>query len=268
MIKLKSPREIENMRRAGRRLAQGFLAIDEMIKPGIKTRELDEKIEEQLRLSGGKPAFKGYTGGGKKAFPFTTCISINEEVVHGMPSDRMLEEGQIVGIDAGLQLNGWFSDMACSFIVGSVDEKTRLLWKTTRDALYKGIEQARSGNRLIDIGGAIQDCAENYGFSVVRDLVGHGIGSNLHEDPAVPNYRSRHGDMKLRAGMTIAIEPMLCVGDWRIKVLKDGWTAATVDRSFSGHFEHTILITDGEPEILTLLEDGSDPWFKLNSLQE
>ncbi|MDP8228847.1 MAG: type I methionyl aminopeptidase, partial [Candidatus Electryoneaceae bacterium] len=159
-----------------------------------------------------------------------------------------------------LKWNGYFSDMACSFLVGDVDDEVRRLWRVTREALYKGIEQARSGNRIDDISGAVQDWAESHNYSVIRDLTGHGIGSNLHEDPPVMNYRSREGKVKLRTGMTIAIEPMIAIGGYRIKVLRDGWTTVTSDGSLSAHFEHTILVTDGEPEILTRLEDGRDPW--------
>lgn len=260
MIKLKSPSEQKKMRLAGKNLAGAFLRIFDLVKPGTTTAEIDRLFEDSIRSKGGRPAFKGYKGGGAKPFPASTCISINEEVVHGIPSGRILKTGQIVGIDAGIELDGWYGDMACSFLVGEVDESYRKLWRVTRETLYTGIEQARPGNSIHDIGGAIQDYVESHGFSVIRDLVGHGIGANLHEEPAVPNYRSSGSHTRLRSGMTIAIEPMVSMGNWNIRVLRDGWTAVTTDGSPSAHFEHTVLITDGDPEILTLLEDGSDPW--------
>lgn len=248
------------MRLAGRKLAGAFMRILGMIKPGTTTAEIDRVFEETIISEGGKPAFKGYKGGSSKPFPASTCISINEEVVHGIPSNRKLKNGQIVGIDAGIELDGWYGDMACSFLVGDVDDDFRKLWRITRETLYVGINRARSGNSVNDIGSAIQDYVESHGFSVIRDLVGHGIGSNLHEEPAVPNYRSSGSNTRLQAGMTIAIEPMVSMGKWSIRVLRDGWTAVTTDGSPAAHFEHTILVTDGEPEILTLLEDGRDPW--------
>lgn len=249
------------MKRAGALLAKSFVSIFDLIKPGVQTRELDHIVESVILEHGAKPAFKGYGGGGGRAFPATTCISIDEEIVHGIPSSRTLTAGQLVGIDAGLKLDGWFADMACSFLIGKVDDNKKKLWQVTREALYSGIEQARPGNDLNDVGGAIQDYAEAQGFSIIRELVGHGIGRQLHEEPQVPNYRVNQRSEKLLAGMTIAIEPMISVGSWRIKVLKDGWTAITSDQSPAGHFEHTVLITDHGPEILTLLEDGSDPWM-------
>ena len=248
------------MRRAGGRLAQVFFEITPLIKAGTTTREIDAAFEEQIRACGGRPAFKGYKGAGARAFPASTCISIDREVVHGIPSDRRLKVGQIVGIDAGIELDGWFGDMACSFLIGDVAEDKRRLWSITREALYKGIARARAGNRVKDIGAAVEDWAVKHGFSIIRELVGHGIGSDLHESPQIPNYRSSEGSTLLRQGMTLAIEPMVSMGDWQIKILKDGWTAVTIDGSPSGHFEHTVLVTDGDPEILTLLDDGRDPW--------
>jgi len=261
LIYLKSRREIEKMRKAGRLLASVFLRISDLVEPGTVTAEIDSVVERTIRDAGARPAFKGYKGSGRRGFPAATCISIDSEVVHGIPSERRLQEGQIVGIDAGLELDGWYADMAGSFLIGEADDLHRKLWRVTREALYKGIEQVRAGNHVSDIGTAIQDCAESNGFSVIRDLVGHGIGSHLHEDPAVPNYSFSRGDSALRQGMTIAIEPMISCGTWKIKVLRDGWTAVTADGSLSGHFEHTILVTDDEPEILTLLEDERDPWL-------
>jgi len=268
LIKLRSHREIQLMRNAGALLAKSFVAIFDRIQPRVATKDIDAIIESVILEGGAKPAFKGYPNGNPKPFPFTSCISVEDEVVHGMPSKRSLKKGQIVGIDAGLVLDGWYADMACSFLVGNVDETRRKLWWVTREALYKGIDQARSGNYLEDVSGAIQDHVEKHGFGIIRDLVGHGIGRNLHEEPQVLNYRHSGQKLKLRAGMTIAIEPMVSVGNWRIKILKDGWTAVTIDGSPSGHFEHTVHITDGDPEIMTLLEDGRDPWAVAASIEE
>ena len=263
MIRLKSPSEIKKMRHAGGKLAGAFIEIFNLIKPGAVTAEIDRAMENAIRSSGGRPAFKGYPHGGKRSFPACSCISINDEVVHGIPSERRIETGQIVGIDAGLELDGWFADMACSFKIAEVEDTCKKLWHVTKEALYKGLEQARPGRYVSDIGSAIQEWVESNGFSVIRDLVGHGIGSELHEEPPIPNYKTHGNNIKLHSGMTLAIEPMVAVGSWRIKVLSDGWTAVTVDGSLSGHFEHTVLVTGGEPEILTLLEDGSDPWGML-----
>ena len=245
-----------------------FLKMMELVKPGAITRELDQAAEEAIRSAGARPAFKGYTGGGGRAYPATACISIDQEVVHGIPSERALDSGQIVGIDIGLELDGWYADMAASFLIGEVDSRRRMLWRVTRDALYRGIAVARPGNSVRDIGGAVQDWVEQHGLYVIRDLVGHGVGAKLHEEPAVPNFRSRDADVLLKPGMTLAIEPMVALGGLKIKVLSDGWTAVTADGSPSGHFEHSVLVTDGEPEILTLLEDGSDPWDRINYKQD
>jgi len=268
MIRLKSPSEIQKMRRAGRRLAQAFWKIADIIEPGLTTAEIDRIIEDFIRSEGGRPAFKGYRGSGTKPFPTATCISINEAVVHGIPSARRLETGQIVGIDSGLECEGWFADMAATFLIGKVDEERRRLQRVTREALYQGIDQARSGRCISDIGAAVQDWVEGNGFSIIRDLVGHGIGSDLHEDPPIPNYRTPGAKVKIHPGMTLAIEPMVSAGRWQIKTLSDGWTAVTQDGSPTAHFEHTVLVTDGEPEILTLLPDGSDPWLLAARKQE
>jgi len=253
------------MRKSGSLLAKAFTSIFNIIGPDVVTAELDSAVERVIIDGGARPAFKGYKGGGSRAFPSTTCISIEEEVVHGIPAERQLKSGDIVGIDAGVELDGWYADMACSFLIGETDSVRNRLWNVTKEALYKGIKQARKGNYLEDISGAIQDHVEKNGFGIVRDLVGHGIGSSLHEDPQVPNYRQACAPIKLKSGMTLAIEPMVSSGDWRIRTLRDGWTAVTVDRSPAGHFEHTILITDDGPEILTLLEDGRDPWDLVSS---
>ena len=252
------------MRRAGRLLASVFMRIAGLIKPGGITAEIDSYAEKIILDAGAHPAFKGYKGSGSREFPATLCMSIDDEIVHGIPSQRQLKSGQIVGIDAGVELDGWFADMAGSFLVGEVNGEKEKLWNVTRDALYRGIEMMRPGNRLSEVGAAIQDWVEANGFSVIRDLVGHGIGRNLHEDPAVPNYYFKRGDVVLKTGMTLALEPMVSTGTYKIKVLSDGWTAVTVDSSPTGHFEHSVLITDKDPEILTLLEDGKDPWFEID----
>ncbi len=248
------------MRRAGGALAEVFLEISSRMKPDAVTMEIDRAFEEAIRVRNARPAFKGYRGGAKYAFPASTCISIDSEVVHGIPSKRKLVPGQLVGIDSGLELDGWFSDMAASFLIGEVSDLKQKLWRVTLEALYLGIEQARTGNRINDISGAVQDHVERNGFSIIRDLVGHGIGASLHEDPAVPNFRNQDGNTTIRPGMTLAIEPMVAAGQYKIKTLSDGWTAATKDASPSCHFEHTVAVTENGPEILTLLPDGRDPW--------
>lgn len=248
------------MRRAGRLLADIFFDIIDWVEPGIPTEELDRKIEAAILKGGGVPAFKGYRGGNSRPYPASSCISIDEEVVHGIPGDRELEPGQLVGIDVGVELEGYFADMAGSFLIRDGDETRKGLLRITREALYRGIERAREGRRLSDIGRAIQEWVEGQGFTVIRDLVGHGIGSHLHEDPVVPNYYTPVGDIMLLSGMTLAIEPMVSVSSSKIRILDDGWTAITADRSPSCHFEHTVLITKNGPEILTLSSKGEDPW--------
>ena len=253
------------MRRAGNLLASVFVKVAERAVVGVTTLELDALAEELIIKGGGKPAFKGY-GSPKHPFPNTTCISINEEIVHGIPSKRKLKEGQIVGIDMGVQLNGYFADMACSLLIGDVDQSVRDLHSVTKSALYKGISQAVVGKRIGNIGATVQDWVESHHYSVIRDLVGHGIGTHLHEEPAVPNFRSHEGNVLLREGMTIAIEPMVAIGGWEVNTLSDGWTSVTADRSMSAHFEHTVLVKENEPEILTLLDDGTDPWAVIQSI--
>ncbi len=248
------------MRKAGIALAEVFLETASMMKHDTVTSEIDKAFEKAIRVRHARPAFKGYRGEAKYPFPASTCISIDSEVVHGIPSKRKLVSGMVVGIDSGLELDGWYSDMAASFLIGEVSDQKKKLWRVTLEALYLGIDQARPGNRINDISGAVQDHVEKHGFSVIRGLVGHGIGTSLHEDPSVPNFRNHDGNTIIRTGMTIAVEPMISAGDYRIKTLSDGWTAATKDASPSCHFEHTIAVTDNGPEILTLLPDGRDPW--------
>jgi len=247
VITLKTEREIESMRRAGRVVARILDETAELVAPGITTWELDRFAESKCKEYGVTPAFKGYHG-----FPASFCISVNEEVVHGIPSKkRILKEGDIVGVDFGVVADGWYGDSARTYPVGKVAASALQLVEVTKRSLERGIQQCREGNHVSDIGHAIQNYVESFGFSVVRDFVGHGIGRALHEDPQVPNYGSPGRGISLKKGMVLAIEPMINLGKPEVKVLGDGWTAVTVDRSLSAHFEHTVAITDQGPEILT-----------------
>jgi methionyl aminopeptidase len=247
MIHIKTPAEIEIMRQSNRVVARTLQKLREAIKPGVTTKELDQIAERAIREAGAEPAFKGYRG-----YPASLCVSINEEVVHGIPDSRSLREGEIVSMDLGALLNGYYGDAAITVPVGLVSDEAQQLLEVTQQALAKGIEQATHGNRLFDISHAIQSWVEAHGLSVVRDYVGHGIGRSLHEDPQVPNFGAPHHGPRLRPGMVLAIEPMINVGTWQVKVLDDGWTVVTADRSLSAHFEHTIAITDGKADILSL----------------
>jgi methionyl aminopeptidase len=249
MISLKSIQELNLMRKAGGITAQILEEMVEMAKPGISTGDLNEYAERRIEELGAKPAFKGYQG-----FPASVCISLNDEVVHGIPSSkRVLKDGDIVSLDFGVIYQGWFGDSARTVAVGKVKPEVQKLVDTTREGLYKGIEQCREGNRVFDIGHAVQNYVEGFGFSVVREFVGHGIGRALHEDPQVPNYGPKGKGLQLKVGMVLAIEPMINAGSHEVKVLSDGWTAVTVDRSLSAHFEHTVAITPKGPEILTVI---------------
>ncbi len=248
MIVIKSQEEIARMRKPNRVVAELLDYLEGLVRPGVTTRELDEKAETFILKRGGKPAFKGYHG-----FPATICASINEEVVHGIPGGRRLKEGDIIGIDLGVVMDGFYGDAAKTFAVGRVDSEAARLMEVTQASLFEGISQAVAGNRLYDISHAVQRHVETAGFSVVRDFVGHGIGRQLHEDPQVPNYGPPHQGPKLEEGMALAIEPMVNEGTWRVKVKKDGWTVVTADGKRSAHFEHTIIITGNGPEILTRL---------------
>lgn len=248
MSTLKSPDEIEAMARAGRIIGQLFQRLAEQVVPGTSTAEIDRFAESFIRdHDGAVPAFKGLYG-----FPASVCTSVNHEVVHGIPNPRrQLEEGDIVSIDVGVTLDGWFGDSAHTLPVGEVDDETRRLLDVTRDALRLGIDQARPGNRIGDIGHVIQAHAEAAGFSVVRELVGHGIGREPHEDPQVPNFGARGQGPRLEAGLVLAIEPMVNVGVPDIRTLPDRWTVVTADRQRSAHFEHTVAVTGNGPRILT-----------------
>ena len=247
MISIKSERELALMRKAGSIVAQILEEMIAMVKPGISTGELDHYAESRTRELKALPAFKGYHG-----FPASVCISVNEEVVHGIPSPkRILKDGDIVGLDFGVSYEGWYGDSARTVAVGSISAEARKLIDVTQESLRRGIEQCHEGNRVFDIGHAVQNYVEGFGFSVVREFVGHGIGRALHEEPQIPNYGPKGKGLLLKAGMVVAIEPMINAGSHEVKVLKDGWTAVTQDRSLSAHFEHTVAITANGPEILT-----------------
>ncbi|MCI0615118.1 type I methionyl aminopeptidase [bacterium] len=247
MVIFKSQNEIDRIRKASQIVARTLKFLESHVQPGITTRELDQLAESEIRKAGAIPAFKGYRG-----FPATLCVSINEEVVHGIPSDRKLKEGDIVGLDLGCIWDGFYGDAAKTYPVGEISEEAKRLLETTENSLMIGIDQARVGNRIGDIGYAVQTLAESKGYSVVRDFVGHGIGRSLHEDPQVPNYGSRGQGPRIKAGMVLAIEPMVCQGRADVEVLADNWTAVTRDGSLAAHFEHSIAITDNGPEILSI----------------
>ncbi|MGZ3494267.1 MAG: type I methionyl aminopeptidase [Thermodesulfobacteriota bacterium] len=248
MIIIKSPREIEQLKRSNAIVAEVFGKLKGMIVPGVTTRELDQIAEDYIRLKGARPAFKGYRG-----FPASLCTSINEEVVHGIPGQRRLQEGDIIGLDVGVNYQGYFGDAAITFPVGEVDVEAKRLLEVTEKALYIGIEKAKVGNRLFDISYAIQKWVESHGFSVVRDFVGHGIGRELHEDPQVPNFGAPHQGPRLEKGMVFSLEPMVNEGAYEVRVLSDGWTVVTADGKRSAHFEHTIALTENGAEILSIL---------------
>lgn len=249
MITLKSPQEIEKMRRASRVVAEVLLKIRDYIKPGISTGELDSLAEKWIREGKAIPAFKGYLG-----YKASLCTSINEEVVHGIPSlKRFLKEGDIIGVDCGAIVEGYYGDAAYTFPVGQVSPAVASLLEVGEESLRVGIQQMVPGGRLYDIGAAIQEFVEQRGFSVVREYVGHGIGTKLHEEPKVPNHGIRNTGPRLKPGMVFAVEPMVNQGTQEVELLEDGWTVVTKDRKVSVHFEHTIAITEKGPEVLTLI---------------
>lgn len=248
MVTLKSERELVLMRTACQIVGQILDEMVQMVKPGISTGELDHFAESRCKDLNVKPAFKGYNG-----FPATVCISLNDEVVHGIPSSkRVLKNGDIVGLDFGVSHEGWYGDSARTVAVGTISPDAQKLLEVTEESLMRGIAECREGNRVFDIGHAIQNYVEPFGYGVVREFVGHGIGRALHEEPQVPNYGPKGKGLPLKVGMVIAIEPMINAGHHDVKVLSDGWTAVTKDRSLSAHFEHTVAITSQGPEILTL----------------
>ena len=248
MITLKSAREISYMREAGRIVALTLQELGKQVQAGVTTGELDRFAEEFLRRAGAEPAFLGYQG-----FPASICASVNEEVIHGIPGLRKLENGDIISIDIGSIIHGYYGDASMTFPVGEISPEAARLLQVTQQSLYQGIEQAVKGHRIGDISAAVQHYVESHGYHVVRDFVGHGIGNHMHEDPQVPNYGKAGLGPRLQPGMAIAIEPMVNVGTYEVAVQSNGWTAVTRDRSLSAHFEHTILITQGPPEILTRL---------------
>jgi methionyl aminopeptidase len=247
MIVCKSAEELGIMREAGRITANALDAVAERIRPGVTTSELDRVAAEAIRAAGAKPAFLGYMG-----YPATLCVSLNEAVVHGIPSERELLAGDIVSVDIGVVWRGFFGDMAATFPVGDVDAGSRTLVDTTRAALESGIDECRPGNHLSDVSHAVQTVAQGAGLSVVRDYVGHGIGRAMHEDPQIPNYGPPGKGPVLSVGMTLALEPMINAGTWEVEVQDDGWTVLTKDRRRSAHFEHTVAVTEDGPEILTV----------------
>ena len=246
-ITIKNAEQIQKMRVAGALLDELDKALRPLIRPGVTTLELDAFAEDFLRSRGAVPSFKGYGG-----FPASICASVNEVVIHGIPNNRKLEEGDILSIDMGSFIDGFNGDCARTYPVGRITPEDEKLIRVTRESFFKALEVVRAGHHLHEIGAAVQEYVEANGFSVVRDFVGHGIGRKMHEDPAVPNYRQKSRGIRLVAGMTLAIEPMVNAGDWRVRVLDDGWTTVTADGKRAAHYENTVLVTDGEPELLTL----------------
>lgn len=248
MIYLKSKSEVDKIRRSGRIVAELLNLLEKQIRPGITTKELDKFAEEFIISHGAKPSFKGYYG-----YPGSLCTSINEEVVHGIPGDRILKEGDIISIDCGVFYEGFHSDAARTFAVGHISEEAKRLIDITEKSFYEGIKYARAGNRIGDISNAIQTFVESNGYSVVRDYVGHGIGKELHEEPPVPNYGKAGRGPKLAVGMVLAIEPMVNMGTFAVIELDDGWTVVTADKKLSAHYENTIAILENGPELLTII---------------
>ena len=250
-VSIKSSQEIELMREAGRILASVHQELGKNIRPGMSTMDIDRLGEEMIRSYGCIPSFKNYCG-----YPASICVSVNDEVVHGIPSEkRLIQEGDIVSLDAGVIYKGYHSDAARTVAVGEISEKAKLLIERTRQSFFEGMKKAVAGNHLHDISAAIGDYAESFGYGVVRDLCGHGIGNHLHEDPEIPNFRQWRRGIKLRPGMTLAVEPMINLGTPEVEWMDDEWTVVTEDGAPSAHYENTILITEGKPEILSLTEE-------------
>ncbi len=248
MQEIKNSNEINYIRQACRIVGELLDFLKDIIKPGVTTGWLDQKAEDFIRRKGGTPAFKGYNG-----FPASICTSVNEEVIHGIPGPYRLKEGDIISIDVGVNKEGYFGDAAITVAVGNISDEKRRLMKVTEEALYAGISKAVAGNHVSDISVAVQRVVESNGFSVVRDYVGHGVGKKLHEEPPIPNFKTAGRGPKLYSGMTIAIEPMVNAGTYEVFVKDDNWTVVTRDGKPSAHFEHTVLVREGEPEILTLV---------------
>lgn len=251
MVTIKTEREIQLMREAGQILAKVHKELEGYVKPGLTTLDLDTKCEKLIRSMGAVPSFKGYCG-----FPASACVSVNDEVVHGIPSaDRYIEEGDIVTLDVGVIWKGWQSDAARTHAVGKIDSEVQELIDHTRESFFVGIKAATDGARVNDIGRTIENYINQFGYGIVEDLVGHGIGREMHEEPEVPNFACRSRGMKLRKNMTIAVEPMINLGTWMVEEQDNGWTFVTCDGAPSAHYENTILITEGEPEVLSLLPE-------------
>lgn len=252
-IYIKSAAEIELMRQAGKITAGARTIARQAVRDGVTTKQIDKCVHEYIVKSGAKPTFLGYCG-----FPASTCVSVNDEIIHGIPGKRIVRDGDIVSLDVGATYKGFVGDCAGTFPCGEVSEEAKKLIEVTRQSFFEGIKFAKVGYRISDIGAAIQEYVESHGFSVVRDYVGHGVGRNMHEAPEVPNYRPTHRgrpDPRLVKGMTIAVEPMVCIGDYADRVLSNDWTVVTLDGKWAAHYENTIAITDGEPEILTMADD-------------
>lgn len=252
MIYIKTQKEIDFIRESCRIVAETLRLVSSNVKPGVTTFELDRIAEDYIRSNDAIPAFKGYSQGGLPGFPGSVCTSLNDEVVHGIPGQVKIQEGDIISLDVGVLKNNYYGDAATTVAVGKISNEKKKLLEVTEKSLQLGIEQAKSGNRVHDISAAVQEYVEQNGFSVVRDLCGHGVGKFLHEDPAVPNFGKRGTGAKLKKGMTLAIEPMVNAGGYEVITSPDGWTVLTADGSPSAHFEHTILILDNSPEILTV----------------
>ena len=252
MIYIKTQKEIDFIRESCRIVAETLRLVSSNVKPGVTTFELDRIAEDYIRSNDAIPAFKGYSQGGLPGFPGSVCTSLNDEVVHGIPGQVKIQEGDIISLDVGVLKNNYYGDAATTVAVGKISDEKKKLLEVTEKSLQSGIEQARSGNKIHDISAAVQEYVEQNGFSIVRDLCGHGVGKFLHEDPAVPNFGRRGTGAKLKKGMTLAIEPMVNAGGYEVITSSDGWTVLTADGSPSAHFEHTILILDNSPEILTV----------------
>lgn len=250
MIIYKSEEEISAIKRSNRIVALVLSELKKMVKPGIRTKELDKYAESRTRSLGAIPAFKGYRG-----FPASLCVSVNEEIVHGIPSSRILREGDIVSLDFGVIHDGYYGDAAITYPVGEVSQTARSLIAAVEQSFYEGIKQLRVGHRISDISAAVQAYVESQGFSVVRAFVGHGIGMSLHEEPQIPNFGTPGHGPKIRKGMVLAIEPMIAVGDWNVEILEDKWTAITRDKSLSAHFEHTVAVKEKKVEILSIVDE-------------
>jgi methionyl aminopeptidase len=250
-VKIKSQHEIELIRESCHIVAEVLILLGAQIRRGMHAHELDKMAEEYIRAQGGIPAFKGYGHDKHNLFPASVCISIDDEVVHGIPDGRVIQEGQVVSVDVGVKKNGYFGDGARTFAVGNTSEANTRLLRVTEESLYKGIAKAMAGNHLHDVSSAVQKHVEAAGYSVVRDLVGHGIGEDLHEEPPIPNYGTSGTGLILKEGMVLAIEPMVNAGTYKVQIDDDGWTVRTCDGKPSAHFEHTVVVRKGEAEILT-----------------